>query len=104
VREEAPAARRTTLSMNAIQHPQREMAGLELALLRRGMNEREAGLETCSRCRRSPLIGERVYVYDRDRVLCELCRCLHREAPRSSRLVHTPAFGHSLRIIDQRAA
>jgi hypothetical protein len=90
--------------MSVLQHPQREMAELELALLRRGMDERAGGLETCARCRRSPLIGERVYVYERERVLCELCRGVHREAPRAIRLVHTPAFGHTLRIIDQRAA
>lgn len=89
--------------MSALRQPQREMAELELALLRRGMDQRVAGIETCSRCRRAPLIGERVYVYERERVLCELCRCLHRAPPSSSRLVHTPAFGHSLRIIDQRA-
>lgn len=90
--------------MNVLEQPEREMAGLELALLRRGMDERAAGLEICSRCRRAPLVGERVYLYDRDRVLCELCRCSYREAPHSSRLVHTPAFGQSMRIVDQRAA
>lgn len=90
--------------MSILQQPDREMAGLELALLRRGMDERAAGLETCSRCRRSPLIGERVYLYGKGRVLCELCRCLCREPPNSSHVVHTPAFGQSMRIIDQRAA
>ena len=79
------------------------MAQLELALMRRGIDERAPGLEKCSRCRRSPLIGERVYLYDRERVLCELCRRLHREPPNAFRLVHTPAFGQSIRIIDQRA-
>lgn len=81
-----------------------DMAELELALLRRGVDQRTAGLECCSRCQRSPLIGEWVYVYGRDRVLCELCRGLHREPPTGSRLVHTPAFGHTIRIVDQRAA
>jgi hypothetical protein len=89
--------------MSVLQHPEREMAELELALLRRGMDARAGGLQTCSRCHRSPLIGEWVYVYDRQRVLCELCRRMHREAPSSSHLVHTPAFGQTLRIIDQRA-
>ena len=92
------------LLVSVLQQREREMAELELALLRRGMDDRVGGLETCSHCHRSPLIGERVYVYERERVLCELCRCLRREPPHSSRLVHTPAFGHSLRIIDQRGA
>lgn len=81
-----------------------DMAELELALLRRGLNQRVAGSECCSHCHRSPLIGEWVYVYARDRVLCELCRGLQREPPTGSRLVHTPAFGHTIRILDQRAA
>jgi hypothetical protein len=77
---------------------------LELALLRRGMVERADGPERCDRCRRTPLIGERVYLYDGDRMLCELCRALHRTAPARSLLVHGPAFGHSIRITDRRAA
>jgi hypothetical protein len=90
--------------MAASFQPDEDMAELELALLRRGMDQRAAGLECCSRCRRSPLIGEWLYVYDRSRVLCELCRALERELPRESRLVHTAAFGHTIRILDQRAA
>lgn len=90
--------------MSVLEQPDREMAELELALLRRGVDERAAGMDRCSRCHRAPLIGEWVYVYERDRLLCELCRCLYREAPLASRLVHTPAFGHTLRIVDQRAA
>jgi hypothetical protein len=84
--------------------PDRDMAQLELALLRHAMDRRTAGRECCSRCQRSPLIGEWVYVYGRDRLLCELCRALDREPPSGSRLVHTPAFGHTIRIVDQRAA
>jgi len=80
------------------------MAELELALLRRGVDQRAAARECCSRCERSPLIGERVYVYGPDRILCELCRERERKAPTSSRVVHTAAFGQTIRIIDQRAA
>jgi hypothetical protein len=77
---------------------------LELALLRRGMVERAERPERCDRCRRTPLIGERVYFYDKDMMLCELCRALHRTAPARSLLVHGPAFGHTIRITDRRAA
>lgn len=90
--------------MSALSEIEREMAELELALLRRGMDERTAGRQRCSGCDRSPLIGERVYLYGTDRVLCELCRERERNPPTATRLVHTPAFGHTLRIIDQRAA
>jgi hypothetical protein len=82
----------------------RDMAPLELALLRRGVDQRLSGIECCSRCRRTPLIGERVYVYDQGPVVCELCRSLDPDGPRNSRLVHGPAFGHTIRILDQRAA
>jgi hypothetical protein len=90
--------------MSALSEIEREMAELELALLRNGMDERAAGRERCSGCDRSPLIGERVYAYGPERILCELCRDRERTVPSGSRLVHTPAFGHTLRIIDQRAA
>lgn len=102
--KEAPPYRRSPLLMSVLQHPEREMAELELALLRRGLDERAGGLEICARCHRSPLIGEWVYLYDRQRVLCELCRSMQREAPSSAHLVHTPAYGNTLRIIDQRRA
>ena len=82
----------------------REMQELELALLRGGIEQRTAELERCTRCGRTPLIGEHVYRYGRAPLVCELCRPLEPEAPLSSRLVHGPAFGHTIRIVDQRAA
>jgi hypothetical protein len=90
--------------MSAVQEIEREINQLELALLRRGVDQRAEGRECCSGCQRSPLIGERVYVYESDRILCELCRERERRSPIGSRIVHTPAFGHTLRILDQRAA
>lgn len=82
----------------------REMPELELALLRRGVDARAADEESCRRCHRTPLIGERVYEYEHGSILCELCRSLHRDPPLQSRLVHTPEFGHTMRITDRRAA
>jgi hypothetical protein len=77
---------------------------LELALLRRGLDQLIAGREQCGRCRRTPLVGERVYVYDSGTIACELCRALEAETPRASRLIHGPEFGHTIRLTDQRAA
>jgi hypothetical protein len=77
---------------------------LELALLRRGVDALAAGCERCSHCHRTPLIGERVYVYASDTVRCELCRALDGERPLASRIVHGPEFGHTMRITDHRAA
>jgi hypothetical protein len=81
----------------------REMPEYELALLRRGVDELAAGSDRCGRCNRTPLVGEYVHVYKK-RILCDLCRELERKPPESSRLVHGPAFGNSIRIIDQRSA
>ena len=80
---------------------QREMDELELSLLRRGIDERAEHRECCSTCRRTPLVGELVYVSGPDSIVCELC---HFAGDEPTRLVHTPAFGHTIRIIDQRAA
>jgi hypothetical protein len=82
---------------------QREMDELELSLLRRGIDERAEHRECCARCRRTPLVGERVYVSSPESIVCELCHFAGEE-PGDIRLVHTPAFGHTIRIIDQRAA
>ncbi len=80
------------------------MPDLELALLRRGIDERAADCERCDRCRRTLLVGEHVHVYDAGRTVCDLCRGHERKPPSTVRLVHSPVFGHTIRIIDQRAA
>ena len=77
---------------------------LELALLRRGVDQLTAGRERCEHCHRTPLVGERVYVYDSGAIVCELCRALEGSAPRGSRIVHGPEFGHTMRITHQRRA
>lgn len=82
----------------------RDMPALELALLRRGVDELAAGEERCRHCHRTPLIGERVYVYESGVMLCELCRVIDTHRPVTSRLVHGPEFGHTMRITDHRAA
>lgn len=82
----------------------REMPELELALLRRGLDDLAAGCERCGHCHRTPLIGERVYVYGGGSILCELCRQFDRHEPDASRIVHGPEFGHTMRITDHRAA
>ena len=77
---------------------------LELALLRRGVVQRAEHFERCDRCHRTPLIGERVYVFEHEAVLCELCRSAERRAPTGSHGIHGPEFGHTMRITDRRAA
>lgn len=74
---------------------------LETAILRRSMHAREAREDRCRDCHRTPLVGERVYEYG-PRIVCELCLPLRREAPTSSRLVHSPEHERAVRI--RRAA
>jgi hypothetical protein len=86
-----------------------DMLELELALLRRGLDERLAGgAQRCSRCHRTPLVGERIYEYDSGAVCCELCRRRQRAVPHGSHVIHGPEFGHTMRhtmrITDQRDA
>jgi hypothetical protein len=85
-------------------HAERDMPELELALLRRGMHDRTAQQEACARCRRTPLIGERVYVTEAGVMLCELCRSQEVDPPAHWTLVHGPEFGHTLRLLERRAA
>jgi hypothetical protein len=76
---------------------------LQLALLRRSSDAFAASCDRCSHCGRTLLAGERVYDYGR-RLVCELCVASERNPPVDSRLVHGPEFGHTIRIVDQRAA
>jgi hypothetical protein len=80
------------------------MLDLELALLRKGLDERLAGSERCTCCHRTPLVGERVYVYQSGVIACALCRGRQRDTPLTTRTVHGPEFGHTMRITDQREA
>jgi hypothetical protein len=82
----------------------RDSLALELALLRKGLDERLAGSERCTYCNRTPLVGERVYVYQSGVIACALCRRRERESPVQTRVVHGPEFGHTMRITDQRTA
>ena len=74
---------------------------LEVALLRRGVDERtnrSNEFETCSGCHRTPLIGERVYEYADGKVACALCKPKLDAEPAASRIVHA----HTIRIVDRR--
>jgi hypothetical protein len=82
-----------------LEQAERQMRELELALLRRGVDERSEVLERCARCHRTPLLGERVYVGDSGPILCELCRSSERDRPLRPTVVHGPAFGKSIRIL-----
>ncbi len=78
---------------------------LQVALVRRAVDHGDSVRERCHGCRRTPLVGERVYVDQAGVVYCELCRAL--EGPSAavrSHLVHGPEFGHTMRLTDRRVA
>ena len=66
--------------------------------MRQGMGSLRADNHRCSDCRRTPLMGERVYVYASGKVVCELCRHFHREEPVSSEPVHGGEHGATVRV------
>lgn len=77
-------------------------ADLERQLLRVGVGALSADRANCRDCGRTPLIGEEVYVYEHDRVVCELCRPRHASAPLSAERVRHSEFGQAVRL--RRAA
>ena len=70
---------------------------LEKALLQRSMGEHETRRHRCVHCHRTPLVGERVYLYG-ERLVCELCRPRRREAPQGSELVRSPEHSRAVRV------
>ena len=80
---------------------------LEQALLRRSMGEHEAHRHRCVHCHRTPLTGEVVHVYAQvggERLVCDLCRPLRREAPARSELMHAPEHQRAVRVQRRAAA
>ena len=70
---------------------------LERELLRKSVGLLQAGRVGCDDCGRTPLVGERVHVYPRHVVLCELCRPRRRTAPERTLTVPHSERGHTVR-------
>ena len=71
------------------------------------MGEQEAHRHRCAHCERTPLTGEVVHVYATaggERLVCELCRPLRREAPARSELMHAPDHERAVRVQRRDAA
>ena len=94
-----------TISLRRSSTPTRP--ALEQALLRRSVGESQAHRHRCVHCHRIPLTGEVVHVYETlgdDRLVCELCRPLRREAPARSELMHAPEHERAVRVQRRAAA
>jgi len=77
---------------------------IEALLVRRSIGELKARRHTCVHCHRTPLVGERIYLYDAGprasgtRLVCELCRPLRREAPARSQLIMPAEHAGTIRL------
>ena len=80
--------------------PATRMEPFERMLLQRTVGALEADRDRCVDCRRTPLIGEQLHLYDgrRQGIVCELCRPLRGEPPVASELVRHSEHGHSVRL------
>lgn len=76
---------------------------LERHLLQRGVGELTAERHRCDDCHRTPLIGERIYLYAEGDLVCELCRPLRRGEPEASDLVRHSEYGHAVRLTARAA-
>jgi hypothetical protein len=77
---------------------------LDRELLRKGVGVRDDdGSRRCGDCRRTPLVGERIYLYEGGRLACELCQPLHKRRPLGAELVHGPAYAEVVRLTRESA-
>jgi hypothetical protein len=83
--------------------PPTSIADLERALLRNGVSRLEAGRDRCRDCHRSPLIGERMFVYASGRTVCELCSALRTEEPDEVHIVRGSQSGHTVLRVSRAA-
>ena len=76
-------------------------APIAQALLRKSVGLLTDERPRCAHCHRTPLVGERVYLYAAaagERLLCELCRRLKRETPQRSERVHSAENEGAVRV------
>ena len=69
---------------------------VEISLLRHSVGALSARRHGCVHCNRTPLVGEVIHMYG-DRLVCELCRPLHREPPARSETVRSPEHQRAVR-------
>jgi recombinational DNA repair protein (RecF pathway) len=76
----------------------------ERVLLLRGVGVLTADRNRCADCGRTPLVGERVHLYEhRGGIVCELCRSLCHDAPVATETVRHSERGHCVRLAARAA-
>lgn len=77
---------------------------LERYLLRRGVRDLSEDRHRCMDCSRTPLVGERVHLYERlPGIVCELCRQLRPTVPLHTEVVRHSELGHTVRLTARAA-
>jgi hypothetical protein len=77
----------------------RPFSDLSRRLLHKGMAHLEQQRDSCSVCRRTPLVGERVHRYANGTLACSLCAATKPEQPERSELVHHSEWGHAVKPV-----
>jgi hypothetical protein len=76
----------------------------ERVLLRRSVGVLTSDRNCCADCGRTPLVGERVHLYDESGgVVCELCRPLRRAHPVATETVRHSPHGNRVRLMARAA-
>ena len=89
---------------NRMAPPHGDVEQLERFLLQRGVGSLTADRHRCVDCERTPLVGERIYEYERcSGIVCELCSQLRCGAPLASELVRHSELGHTVRLTARAA-
>jgi hypothetical protein len=84
--------------------PEGDVEKLERFLLQRGVGSLTADRDRCTDCDRTPLVGERIYIYERQTgIVCELCSQLRRGIPLASEIVRHSELGHTVRLTARAA-
>jgi hypothetical protein len=73
-------------------------------LLHKSVAQLAADRDTCSVCRRTPLVGERVHRYSNGSIACALCRHTKPGEPERTELVHHSEWGHAVKPVARIAA
>jgi hypothetical protein len=84
--------------------PHGDVEQLERHLLVMGVGSLTADRHRCIDCERTPLVGERIHMYERSSgIVCELCSQLRRAAPLASEIVRHSELGHTVRLTARAA-
>ena len=90
-----PVANRLCTMQVLPHHRSKLRAPTEISLLGKGRVQSASG--TCWHCHRTPLVGEHVHLYG-ERLVCDLCRPLRREAPGSTVIMYSPEHDRAVKL------